>query len=294
MIRVKVPATIANFGPGYDVFGAAITALHDIVEIELSDIPEVIVEGYKVPQEPLKNVAYVAARALLQQYGMDDEIRMRIRKGIRPGSGLGSSGASSLGGAFAAAKLLGTEEGEKIIKAALEGERVASGTRHGDNVVPAYYGGFTIVNSTEPLDVVRMDMKLSLVVILPLLEINTGEARKQVPREIPVEHASRNIALASSLIVALISGDLAAAGRYLEDYIAFPYRRPLYPWFQDAKNAALDADAYNLMISGSGPAMFAIGENLCDVGRAVVEQLKSRGIDAEYYVTEIGGGAECI
>ena len=293
-VKVWIPATIANFGAGFDVFGAAIEGLGDMIEIEPSDETIILVDGYEVPQDPEKNVAAVAARAFMRLVGEEQEFRMHIYKGIRPGSGLGSSGASSLGGAFAMARLLGIEDDAKIIKAATEGEKVASGMPHGDNVVPAYYGGFIILNSLEPLDVIKLPLDFELVIILPHVQIKTEYARKILPEAIPIGNAVLNVSNAASFIANIKEGNLRDACRYMEDYIAFPYRRILMPWFVAAKNAALEAGAYNLSVSGSGPALFAIGENLSDVGRAVKEVLEDMNIESEFFVTRLGGGVRCI
>ncbi len=293
-VKVWAPATIANFGPGFDVFGTSLNALGDVVELRESDELRVEVTGATVPLQPEKNVASVAAMSLAKMWGEEFSFHMRIEKGIRPGSGLGSSGASSLAGALAMARFLGVEDDELILKAALEGEKIASGSAHGDNVVPAYYGGFVIVNSLEPLDIVKMGVSLKLVVILPEVSISTEKARKLLPEKIPLRHAVKNISLASSLILSLLEGDTQDAARYLEDYLAFPYRQILYPWFHRIRKAAMDAGAYNIFISGSGPALFALGEDLREIGEAVKEEFESMGIESEYYVTRTGGRAKCI
>ncbi len=151
-MRIRVPATIANFGPGFDVFGVGIGGEpYDELKFVESDEWEIEVEGYDVPTDG-RNVAVVAARALATLVGEELYLRMKLRKEIRPRSGLGSSGgASSLAGALAAARVLGIEDDGLIIKAALAGEEAASGSAHGgDNVVPAYYGDFTIIESLNP------------------------------------------------------------------------------------------------------------------------------------------------
>jgi homoserine kinase len=257
-MKVSVPATIANFGPGFDVFGLCLEKPRDFIRVELSEEIEVKVKGYKVPEEPNKNAASISALSLLRQVGIESGFKMKLKKGIRPKSGLGSSGASALGGALAIARLLDIDNKEIILRAALEGEKVASGTPHGDNVVPALFGGFVILKSLFPLEVFKIDAKLELVVVLPEVEVSTKRAREVLPKYVPLSDAVRNLALASSLVLALENGDIEKVGKLLDDYLAIPYRKPLIPWFDKVRKAALESGAYGVSLSGSGPAMFAL------------------------------------
>jgi len=291
-MRVSVPATIANFGPGFDVFGLCLEKPRDFIRVKLSDEIEVKVKGYKVPEEPDKNVASVSALFLLREVGVESGFKMKIKKGIRPKSGLGSSGASALGGALAVARLLDIEDKEIILRAALEGERVASGSFHGDNVVPALFGGFVVLKSLFPLEVFKIDAKLKLAVVLPEVEVSTKRAREVLPKYVPLSDAVRNLALASSLVLALENGDIEEVGKLLDDYLAIPYRKPIVPWFDRVRKAVLESGAYGLSISGSGPAVFALGENLGEIGKAIVEAFEEEGINAEYFISKVGGGAE--
>ncbi len=291
-MRVSVPATIANFGPGFDVFGLCLEKPRDFIRVKLSDEIEVKVKGYRVPEEPHKNVASVSALSLLREVGVESGFKMKIKKGIRPKSGLGSSGASALGGALAIARLLDIEDKEIILRAALEGERVASGSSHGDNVVPALFGGFVILKSLFPLEVFKIDAKLKLAVVLPEVEVSTKRAREVLPKYVPLSDAVRNLALASSLVLALENGDIEEVGKLLDDYLAIPYRKPIIPWFDRVRKAALESGAYGLSISGSGPAVFALGENLDEIGKAIVGAFEEEGINAEYFISKVGGGAE--
>ncbi|MDK2853157.1 homoserine kinase [Thermococcus sp. PK] len=291
-MKVSVPATIANFGPGFDVFGLCLEKPRDFIRVELSEEIEVKVKGYKVPEEPNKNAASISALSLLRQVGIESGFKMKLKKGIRPKSGLGSSGASALGGALAIARLLDIDNKEIILRAALEGEKVASGTPHGDNVVPALFGGFVILKSLFPLEVFKIDAKLELVVVLPEVEVSTKRAREVLPKYVPLSDAVRNLALASSLVLALENGDIEKVGKLLDDYLAIPYRKPLIPWFDKVRKAALESGAYGVSLSGSGPAMFALGENLDEIGKAIVEAFEEEGINAEYFISKVGGGAE--
>ncbi|AFK22586.1 homoserine kinase [Pyrococcus sp. ST04] len=290
-MKVYAPATIANFGPGFDVFGMAIERPGDEIIAKESDDFSIEVIGYSVPADD-NNVALVAAKALFKLAGVEGGVRIKLKKGIRPRSGLGSSGASSLGGAVVAARILGIEDDALIIKAALEGEKKASGSPHGDNVIPSYYGGFTIIESLDPLRVHGIDISIKVAMVLPEVEVPTSEARKVLPKKIPIRDAVRNIAMASSLVLALKEGDLETVGRLLDDHIALPYRKALMPWFERVREAALNAGAYGVTVSGSGPAMFAVGENPREIAKAMGEAFEELGIKSEYWVTKTGRGAK--
>ncbi len=293
-IEVVAPASVANFGPGFDVFGLCLSRPFDRIEAEISDEPKVEVEGHDVPSDPKRNVAFASAEALFKTVGFKKSIKMKIIKGIRPKGGMGSSGASALGGALAAAHLLGVRDRGLIVAAALEGERLASGSPHGDNVIPCLLGGFTVVRSTDPLEVVRLDVSFELVVITPEVEVSTEEARGILPKEVPMRSAVKNMALASSLVLALVKGDLRMVGRLLDDNLVIPYRKKLMPWFDEVKEAALESGAYGLSISGSGPTVFAIGDDLDGIGKAVVESFERMDIKARHLVTKVGRGARCL
>ncbi len=290
-MKVSAPATIANFGPGFDVFGLCLEKPFDVIRVKESNDVEITVKGFKVPVNPEKNAASIAATALLRMLGVERGFKMKLEKGIRPKSGLGSSGASSLGGALAIAKLLGVESRELIIKAALEGEKAVSGSPHGDNVVPSLFGGFTILTSLSPLKVFRIDADFKLVVVLPDVEISTKKARDVLPEAVPLGDAVRNIALASSLVSALKEGDIESVGKLLDDRLAVPYRRTLMPWFEKVREAAIESGAYGVSLSGSGPAMFALGENLRDIGKAMKDAFEEEGIRAEFFIANVGRGA---
>lgn len=292
-MKVSVPATIANFGPGFDIFGLCLEKPRDIIEVELSDEIRVEVKGYSVPEDPEKNVASVSAKALLKLSGVESGFKMRLKKGIRPKSGLGSSGASALGGALGIAKALNINDRQLIIKAALEGEKLAAGSAHGDNIIPGLFGGFTILKSLSPLEVFKINPSFELIVVLPDVEVSTKKARAVLPRFVPLGDAVRNLTLASSLVLALKENDVKKVGELLDDYLAIPYRKPLIPWFERVRKAALESGAYGVSLSGSGPAMFALGEDLKNIGKAMVDAFEEEGVKAEYFISEVGGGAEC-
>jgi homoserine kinase len=289
-VTVRAPATSANLGAGFDVFGLSLGCLYDEVSLELRSERGIILElagGYCVPEDETKNCASVAARTVFGLKGEKRGAIMRIKKGIRPASGMGSSAASSAAGALAASLLLGGLSTEELLRCAAEGERASCGSSHMDNVAPALFGGFTIVRSYEPIDVVRIDPpeNLGVVAILPEVSVSTRVAREILPQNVAVSDAVKNIGNASAFVAGMVMGDISLAGRAMEDAIFERARGPLVPWLSEVKRAAIDAGALGSALSGSGPAVMAIFDRRVrdghEIGKAMKEAL---GMEGEAYV----------
>ena len=188
-LRVKAPATSANLGPGFDVFGLALMEPYDIVEAERIPDKRVeveVLEGYRVPARPEENTGGYVALRMMEEFGLSEGVRLRIWKGIKPGSGLGSSAATAAAAAYLVNKLfnLGLSR-EELVRYAALGELVSAGAPHLDNVAPAIYGGFVMVSQEPRLRICHVDPPpdLGVVVVLPDVEKgSTRRAREVVPR----------------------------------------------------------------------------------------------------------------
>ncbi|MEM3851623.1 MAG: homoserine kinase [Methanomassiliicoccales archaeon] len=299
-VRVGAPASIANFGPGFDTFGLALKEPRDIVELSL-DVYETEVEtvpDYSIPTK--KNAAYAAATAIAWKNRSAVPFHMKIIKGVRPGSGIGSSAASSVGAALAMAEVMEVKmKPEEIIQASSLGEKMASGSAHIDNVTAACLGGFTVVTSRSPVSVfsIQPDQlpNFDVIVSLPDIVIETRKSRAVLPKEIPLDDVVENISLSSSMLHALMRGDLKTVGACLKDRVALPYRKALIPGFEKVQKAAMDAGALGFSLSGAGPAVFAIAEdNAKDIARAMESAFKSSGFKSQTFITTAGPGAEIL
>jgi homoserine kinase len=269
-VKVFAPASIANLGPGFDSLGVALEGLGDTIEARRSETPGVRIiemtgEKEHIPTDPAKNCAGRAAETVLKQLkgkaAKEAGMEMKLHKGLPQGSGLGSSAASAVGGAVAAHLLFGSALGSNmLLEAALEGEVLASGGRHADNLAASLLGGFTIVRSHEPLDVIRLELPSSMrfVVVLPGMEIETRFARSVLPEMITLKDAACNWANTAALVAAVAQGRIGDFGRAVVDRVVEPVRSRLIPGFADVKRAALEAGAYGCSISGAGPALFAV------------------------------------
>lgn len=273
-IKVFCPATIANLSCGFDVLGLCLDDAGDEMTITKSEQPGVRINkivGADLSLEAEKNVAGVAALAMLSQWQTDFGFDIEIHKKIKAGSGIGSSAASAAGVVFGINELLGQPfEAKDLILFAMQGERLASGTAHADNVAPALLGGITLVRSYQPLDIIRIESpsELYATVIHPQIELKTSDSRAVLKKEVPLHHAVAQWGNVGGLIAGLYTNDYDLIGRSLQDVVAEPYRKKLIPGYDSAKNAALSAGALGAGISGSGPSIFA----LCK-GKATAEKV---------------------
>ena len=264
-IKVLAPATVSNVVCGFDCLGFALEEPFDEITVRKIDAREVGIlhhDDFGLPTDPTKNVAGVALQALIDAAEIDFGFEVEITKHIKPGSGIGSSSASSCGAVVAANRLLGDRFSRlELVGFAMEGEKLASGEKHADNVAPCIFGGFTLVRSTDPLDIVSLDFPtLFTTVIHPQIEIKTSEARAILPKHVPLADAVRNWSNLGSLVAGLAGGDYDLISRSLEDAIIEPVRKSLIPKFYEVKAASLAAGALGGGISGSGPSIFMLSE----------------------------------
>ncbi len=265
-IRVNAPATVSNVVCGFDCLGFALKSPFD--EIVLRRIPEQTVkiihrDKFGLPTDPKKNVAGVALLAMLEKLDANFGFEVEITKQIKPGSGIGSSSASSCGAVVGANKLLGDRFSKlELVDFAMEGEKLASGAKHADNVAPCIFGGFTLVRSTEPLDIITLDFPpLFATVIHPQIEIKTADARAMLPSQVRLKDAVRQWGNLGSLVSGLSKGDFDLIARSMEDFIVEPVRKRLVPRFDELKSESIRAGALGGGISGSGPSVFMLSEN---------------------------------
>lgn len=280
-VRVFAPATVANVACGYDVLGFAIEEPGDEIVARFSDKPGLRIvaitgDDGKLPTAVEKNTAGVAAADLLKHLGMSDRgIELEIHKKMPFGSGLGSSAASAVGGAFAVNRLIGEPLTKKqLLPFAMAGESSADGAWHADNVGPCLLGGMVFIRSNQELDIAQLPVPENLwaAVVHPDIEILTKVAREILPTEIPLENATQQIGNLGGLLCGLMQEDYELISRSIHDVVAEPRRQKLIPDFYRAKRDALGAGALGFSISGAGPSVFALCEGEA-VARRVAEEV---------------------
>jgi len=298
-VRVFAPATVANVACGYDVLGFAIDKPGDEILVRHSDKPGLRItkiegDGGKLPKSVEGNTAGVAALDLLRHLGMTDRgIEMEIHKKMPFGSGLGSSAASAVAGAYAVNKLIGEPLSKKqLLPFAMTGEASADGAYHADNVGPSLLGGIVFIRSNQELDIAQLPVPKNLwaAVVHPDIEILTKVAREILPAEVPLENATQQIGNLGGLICGIIQEDYGMISRSIHDVIAEPRRQKLIPEFYRAKRAALANGALGFSISGAGPSVFALceGKEIAQkVGNAVSDVFTSINLKNQIHISPI-------
>lgn len=295
-IKVFCPATIANISCGFDVLGVALDSIGDEMVVRKTQEKGIRItklEGQDLPIVTLKNVAGVAGLALLEESDYDGGFEIEIYKKIKAGSGIGSSAASSTGAVWAMNELLGKPFSSlELVKFSMEGERLASGVAHADNVAPALFGGFTLVRSYNPLDVIPIPSpkELYATVIHPQIEVKTSDSRKILKTNISLKDGIKQWGNVGGLIAGLFTNDYDLIGRSLEDHIVEPIRSILIPGFDVVKKASNEAGALGCGISGSGPSIFAFSKGeaaAMKVGEAMKKVYQKIGIDYDVHVSGI-------
>ncbi len=295
-IKIFSPATVANVACGFDVLGFCLDTIGDEMVIRKTlerGIKITKIEGYNLPFEAEKNVAGVSALAMYNDLQPDCGFEIEIYKNIKPGSGIGSSSASAAGSVYGINELLGRPlDKTKLTYYAMKGEALASQCEHADNLAPAIFGGFTLVKSACPLQILELPTPPDLYATLihPQIEIKTSESRAILPKEIPLQNAIAQWANVGSLVHGLHTSDYKLIKESLNDVVIEPYRKQLIPHFDNVKTAVLEAGALGCAISGSGPSIFTLskGEVTAKASEKAMRKVYSKtDIQFETYVSKI-------
>jgi homoserine kinase len=297
-IKVFAPATVANVTCGFDILGFAVDQPGDEIMLRKSNTGEVRIvqitgDGGILPKDTEKNTCGAVIRMFLRDLGSDQGVDIYLDKKMPLGSGLGSSAASSVAAIFAINELLGKPRKlEELLPYAMEGERVACGAAHADNVAPGLYGGFVLIRSYDPLDVIKLKTPDDLFATLvhPQIEVKTKDAREILRKQIFFKDSVKQSGNVAGLVAGLLISDYDLISRSMHDYIVEPVRSILIPGFSIVKEAVLELGALGAGISGSGPSIFALSKDL-DMANRIANKMKSIysgfEIENETYVSRI-------
>ncbi len=296
-VHARAPATIANVGPGFDVFCLAVRGLSDEVAIRPAAADSLRVEGLGVdfiPADFAKNTAGIVIDALRDATGISRTLEVRVRKGIPAARGLGSSAASCAAAALAFLKAFPQSKSlgaEGFIRAAAEGEAAVAG-RHYDNVAGALLGGFVTIASTDPFVAARepVSPRIQIALAIPELVLRTAEMRRVLPDTVPLRDAVSNVGRAATLALALSRGDVGLAGRCLEDRLAEPARSPFLRGYAKARTSAIAAGGAGFAMSGSGSTVFSLAAQpriAEKVAHAICNAFRDQDIRATPMVTSV-------
>jgi homoserine kinase len=295
-LKIFSPATVANVSCGFDSLGFAVDAIGD--EMTFTKTTEKGVQITNITGADLtynvdENAASAVVKKMLHAANATFGVELTIHKGFSPGSGLGSSAASAAGAAFGANQLLGALYSNlELTQFAMFGEEVACGTAIADNVAAAIYGGFVLVRSYEPLEIIKLPVpnELRVVAIHPQIAIKTKDARDVLPTKIPLKDAVTQWANVGGLISGLYTDNYNLISNSLVDVVAEPARKSLIPFFDAVKNSAIKAGALGAGISGSGPTIFALckGDTIAAaVYKSIEESYKNTEIDFKMFVSKV-------
>lgn len=295
-VTAFAPATVANIACGFDVLGLAIEKLGDEVTVSFNTTNQVVIKkitgfGKNLPTDAKLNTASVAIQAMLNALNEKRGIDIVLKKNMPLSSGLGSSASSAAAAVYAANVLLGNPYSkQQLVTFAMEGERIACGIAHADNVAPSLMGGIVLVQSTNPINVIALHVpkKLSVVVIHPHIELKTKDSRAVLPKNILLKTATKQWGNTAAFVASLYKEDFILMKDAVVDLVAEPHRAKLIPCFDDVKNAALTNGAIACSISGSGPSIFALcSKNENEIAKAMQAEYKKMKIKSDLFISPV-------
>jgi len=297
-VRAYAPATVANASSGFDVLGFALEEPGDIVICKMSDRPGIRIAPMtgafsSLPNDPELNTAGVAVQALLNTHKLSLDMELEIQKGVPIVGGMGSSASSAVAAVVAVNELFNLKlAARELLPFVLESERVATGVPHADNAAPSLLGGFTLIHSLDPLDIISLATPASFACALvhPHMQIKTRDAREILPQSIPMATATKQMGHIAGFVAGLYQEDLDLIRRSLVDELAEPYRGRLIPGYAQVKAAALEQGALGCGISGSGPSMFALcptADIVQKAGRAMEQAFLRVNLKSDLYISAI-------
>lgn len=299
------PASVGNVAIGFDILGFAVDALGDRITVSRAKAPGVRITGCSglvtdLPSEPERNTAGRALMALNVAVKPDFGFDMHIEKGIPLGSGLGGSAASAVGAVVAANALLPQPLPKiELLKFAMQGEAVASGSLHADNIAPSLFGGLVLTVGIDQPRVKQIPVPSGVMAVIahPHMFLSTKQARAILKREVAMSDFVWQTANLAGFISGCYTNDLDLIREGLNDVVIEPQRRQLIPGFAAVRAAALGCGALGCSISGAGPTMFAwsLGEHAQAVREAMVAEFARNGVETDHWVVPVqSAGARVV
>ena len=279
-ITVKAPSSTANLGPGFDVFGLAVDAFFDEITLTKKKSGISIITEDDIPTNPDNNTAGLVVKNMIKKFKIKDGMEIKIKKGVPPGFGMGSSAASASATAVAFDKLYGLKlDKNTLVEFAGSGEKASAGSIHFDNVAASVLGGFVIVR-TNPLNIIKIEppKNLRMCIAIPKLEVpkmKTKISRGVIPKKVNLIDSVRNLSNAAAIVVGFMEKNPELIGNSIKDVIVEPARQHMIPGFVKVKENALRAGALGVTISGAGPSVIAFSKNSADLKR--ISSAMSRG-----------------
>ena len=305
-IKVFAPATVANVVCGFDVLGFAVNTPGDEVVMRRTEKPGITItkitgDDGRLPLDAAKNTVSASVKYYLDHIGQPDlGIEIELHKKMPIGSGLGSSSASTVAGLFAINNLLDQPLNQmELVPFAMKGEELACGYGHADNVAPALLGGFVLIRSYEPLDIIRLPHPENLycAIIFPEVDVPTRDARQMIRQKVFLKDAVTQWGNIAGLVSGLFLKDIDLIGRSMKDVLIEPVRSILIPDFYKMREMAMESGAVSFGISGSGPSVFAFTKSEADavfITQKIAKHLAGLKISSKTYVSPINDNGPII
>jgi len=306
-VTVRAPGSIANLGPGFDVF--ALSSPYDLLTVETTAERGVRLRvagqgSESIPLEPESNTAGRVAWLFIREFDLREGFRITIHKGIRPGFGLGSSEADAAAAAYALNRILDLDLSDnELVALAAQGEIAASDIAHADNVSASLLGGFTIIRSYNHIEVLRYDPPENLGICIAIPEIEpppkkTAQARKALPQKATLVQLTHNVGHAASIVCGMLTKDISLIGGAMDDIIVELIRSQFIPGYKHVRAAVLKHGAAGVAICGAGPSIavfFDTGEaDPKHILKGMTEGFQSIGVGCKTIITRPGGGAQIV
>ncbi len=294
-VTVHTPATLSNLCSGFDILGMALEQPYDVITINKIEGKDIVIkhlDNYGLSTDPKQNIAGVVMEAMRKNLQTEQGFEIIIDKKIKPGSGIGSSAASAAGVAVAANEILQANfNKQQLVQFAMEGEVLASGSKHADNLAPCIYGGLVLIRDTPTLDIIPLNTpELFITIVHPQIEIKTSYARSILPKDLPLKTAITQWANVAGLVTGFIQHDYSLISRSLKDVVAEPVRSPLIPGFDEVRERSMQVGALGGGISGSGPSLFMLSRT-AEIANEVEKEMRlvyvKLGIEFKTYVSTI-------
>jgi homoserine kinase len=304
-IKIYSPATVSNIGCGFDTMGFALDEYCEEIILRTSAnlgvrVVKITGDHGEIPYDNNQNTATKALLAFIEKHPIEFGLEIEIHKKMGLGSGLGSSAASAVSSVFGLNYLLGNPfDNNQLLLFALEGEKIASKATHADNVAPCLFGGFVLISSYEPLNIIKLPVPNDLycAIIHPQIEIKTSEARALLGDTIKLKDAITQWGNVGGLVAGLYKSDYELIGKSIKDKVAEPLRSKLIPGYESIKESAYNTGAIGCNISGSGPALFALTvtkEKAQKVAEAMKNACDKINVENKIYVSSINQNGPLI
>ena len=292
-ILLRSPATCGNVGPGYDIFAMTYASPYDEVKIILDDSDEVKIEiendTQNIPTTLTDNTAGLAVLELLKRKNLKQGMTIRIIKNMRSGGGMGTTGASAAAAIYGLNKLLKLNmTANEMIDISRMGEVASGGSPHADNVAASILGGFVLVKSYDPIDVLKLEIP-EFPVVLAAIRKSQRTTRGFITYEIGQEKLKEQMARCSRIIHAIHTKDIKEFGSaFNTDHIAEPVRSAAIPEYIEVKKQVLAAGAYGCQISGGGSSVMVVcdKENIDNIAEIMEMGFKNNPYFIKVYKTK--------